>query len=149
MERIRTAEVTEDELKTAKDTALNSLVFAFDTRTKTLGRMLTYEYFGYPEGFHPAVSEGAGGGDARRRAAGGQGAPRARQSSPIVAVGNPEDFGKPLDSLGSPVHRHRPDHPAPRSRRPADRTRPALEKGKQTPGARAASGRAAPTNWRP
>ena len=34
----KTGEVTEDELKTAKDTAINSLVFAFDTRTKTLGR---------------------------------------------------------------------------------------------------------------
>ena len=51
VERIRTAEVSEDELKTAKDTALNSLVFAFDTKTKTLGRVLTYEYYGYPPDF--------------------------------------------------------------------------------------------------
>ena len=44
VDRIRTTEVTEAELKTAKDTALNSFVFAFDTRAKTLGRLLSYEY---------------------------------------------------------------------------------------------------------
>jgi len=37
--------------KTAKDTALNSLVFAFDTKAKTLGRILNYEYYGYPRDF--------------------------------------------------------------------------------------------------
>jgi len=41
VERIRTTEVTEAELNAAKETALNSLVFAYDTRAKTLGRMLT------------------------------------------------------------------------------------------------------------
>ena len=51
VDRIRTTEVTEEELKTAKDTALNSLVFAFDTKAKTLGRLLTYEYYGYPKDF--------------------------------------------------------------------------------------------------
>ena len=51
VERIRTSEVTDEELKTAKDTALNSLVFAFDTKAKTLGRILTYEYYGYPKDF--------------------------------------------------------------------------------------------------
>ncbi len=43
--------MTEEELKTAKDTALNSLVFAFDTKSKTLSRMLNYEYYGYPRDF--------------------------------------------------------------------------------------------------
>jgi zinc protease len=51
IDRIRTSEVTDDELQTAKETALNSLVFAFDTKAKTLGRMLNYEYYGYPRDF--------------------------------------------------------------------------------------------------
>jgi zinc protease len=51
VDRIRTSEVTEEELTTAKETVLNSLVFAYDTRAKTLGRMLTYAYYGYPPDF--------------------------------------------------------------------------------------------------
>jgi zinc protease len=51
IEKMRTAEVTAEELKLAKDTALNSFVFAFDTKAKTLGRLITYEYFGYPKDF--------------------------------------------------------------------------------------------------
>lgn len=49
--KIRTAEVSDNELKIAKDTALNSFVFAFDTKAKTLGRLITYEYYGYPKDF--------------------------------------------------------------------------------------------------
>ena len=51
IERIRGGEVSDAELKVAKDTALNGFVFAFDTRAKTLGRLLTYEYYGYPKDF--------------------------------------------------------------------------------------------------
>jgi zinc protease len=51
IEKIRSAEVTEAELKLAKDTALNSFVFAFDTKAKTLARLITYEYYGYPKDF--------------------------------------------------------------------------------------------------
>ena len=49
--RSASAEVSDSELKTAKDTALNSFVFAFDTKAKTLGRLITYEYYGYPKDF--------------------------------------------------------------------------------------------------
>lgn len=102
VERIRTSEVSEDELKTAKDTALNSLVFAFDTKTKTLGRVLTYEYYGYPQDFiaqyQKALSEVTRA-DILRVAK--------ERLDPaklaIVAVGNPAGFVQPLDKLGHPV----------------------------------------------
>ncbi|HWC97299.1 MAG TPA: pitrilysin family protein [Candidatus Sulfopaludibacter sp.] len=102
VERIRTTEVTEDELKTAKETALNSLVFAFDSRTKTLGRVLTYAYYGYPKDFiqqyQKALSEVTRA-DVLRVAK--------THLDPdhftIVAVGNPEAFEEPLDKLGAPV----------------------------------------------
>jgi zinc protease len=101
--RIRTTEVTPEELKTAKDTALNSLVFAFDTRTKTLGRMLTYEYYGYPKDFiqqYQKALEAVTRADVLRAAK--QHLDPAQFT--IVAVGNPADFGKPLESLGLPVN---------------------------------------------
>ena len=103
VDRIRTSEVTEEELKTAKDTALNSLVFAYDTRAKTLGRMLTYEYYGYPPDFieqYQKALEAVTRADVLRVAK--------EHLNPAafttVAVGNPDDFGQPLDSLGAPVH---------------------------------------------
>jgi len=51
IDRIRSAEVTDQELKTAKETVENSFIFNFDTRSKTLNRLVNYEYFGYPKDF--------------------------------------------------------------------------------------------------
>ena len=102
VDRIRTSEVTEEELKTAKDTALNSLVFAYDTRAKTLGRMLTYQYYGYPTDFIEQYQKALAAvtrADVLRVAK--------EHLNPAAfttaAVGNPDDFGRPLDSLGAPV----------------------------------------------
>jgi zinc protease len=102
VERIRTAEVTDDELNTAKQTALNSLVFAFDTRSKTLARVLSYEYFGYPKDFIQQYQKAVAAvtkADVLRVAK--------ERLSPgnftIVTVGNPMDFGQPLDTLKIPV----------------------------------------------
>lgn len=98
--KIRTTEVSDEELKTAKDTALNGLVFAFDTRAKTLGRLLTYEYFGYPKDFIQQYQKALAAvtkADVLRVA-------RQRlhpEAFTLVAVGNPKDFGKSLDALGS------------------------------------------------
>lgn len=102
--RIRTTEVSDDELKTAKETALNSLVFAFDTRAKTLGRLLTYEYYGYPRDFIQQYQKALAAvtkADVLRVA-------RERlhpEDFTLVAVGNPQQFGKSLDSLGRPVNK--------------------------------------------
>ena len=40
IEKIRTTEVTAEELESAKQTVANSFVFNFDTPSKTLNRML-------------------------------------------------------------------------------------------------------------
>jgi zinc protease len=99
IERLRTSEVSDQELKTAKETVENSFVFNFDTRSKTLSRMLTYEYYGYPKDFIfqylkavAAVSKA----DILRVAKQNV----HPQDMVFVAVGNPKDFGKPLDTLG-------------------------------------------------
>jgi hypothetical protein len=102
VDRMRTSEVTEEELTIAKDTALNSLVFAYDTRAKTLRRMLTYAYYGYPPDFiqqYQKALEAVTRADVLRVAK--------EHLNPAafttVAVGNPDDFGRPLDTLGAPV----------------------------------------------
>jgi len=103
VDRVRTTEVSEEELQTAKETALNSLVFAFDTKSKTLGRMLTYEYYGYPLDFiqqYQAALQAVTRADVLRVAK----EHLKPEDFTIVAVGNPADFGQPLASLGGPVH---------------------------------------------
>lgn len=102
VDRIRTTEVSDEELKNAKDSALNSLIFAFDTREKTLGRMLTYQYYGYPQDFiqqyQKALTEVT---KADILKVAKEYLDPAKFT--IVAVGNPDSFVEPLDKLGRPV----------------------------------------------
>jgi zinc protease len=100
--RIRSVEVGPEELEVARQTALNGLVFAFDTRAKTLGRMLTYEYYGYPQDFiyqYQKALAAVTRADILRVAK--------QHLKPeqlvIVAVGNPSEMRRKLDELGSPV----------------------------------------------
>lgn len=102
IERIRTSEVSEDELETARQSALNGLVFAFDTKTKTLGRLLNYEYFGYPKDFidqYQRALEAVTRADVLRAAR--------EHVHPadvtVVAVGRTNDFQKSLATLGMPI----------------------------------------------
>jgi len=102
IERIRSSEVTDDELETARQSALNRLVFAFDTKTKTLSRLLNYEYFGYPKDFidrYQKSLEAVTRADVLRVAR--------EHVHPadltIVAVGKTDEFQKSLATLGLPV----------------------------------------------
>jgi len=99
--RIRTAEVGDAELKLAKDTALNSFVFAFDTKAKTLGRLITYEYYGYPKDFIDQYQKALA---AVTRADVLRVAKQYLKPAEltVVAVGTPQDL-QPLASLGAPV----------------------------------------------
>ncbi|HTM49624.1 MAG TPA: pitrilysin family protein [Bryobacteraceae bacterium] len=99
IDRIRSAEVTDQELKTAKETVENSFIFNFDTRSKTLNRLVNYEYFGYPKDFifqYQKAIAAVTKADVLRVAK----QYLRPQDLVIVAVGNPKDFAKPLDSLG-------------------------------------------------
>ncbi len=97
--KIRTSEVTDLELATAKQSVLNSFVFYFDSPGKTLSRVVTYEYYGYPKDFIFQYQKGVQAvtkADVLRVAK--------KYLNPeaisIVAVGKPSDFGKPLTTLG-------------------------------------------------
>ena len=101
--RMRSGEVSDEELKTAKDTVLNSFVFYFDTPAKTLNRIVTYEYYGYPRDFIFRYQKAIGTvtkADVLRVSR----AYLKPENLTIVAVGNPKEFGQPLSSLGMPVH---------------------------------------------
>ena len=99
VEKLRTSEVTEQELDTAKQAALNSFVFFFDNPAKTLNRVMHYEYFGYPKDFlfqYQKTVAAVTRADVLRAA-------KERihpENLTIVAVGNPKEFDKPLATLG-------------------------------------------------
>ncbi|MGH9665450.1 MAG: M16 family metallopeptidase [Bryobacteraceae bacterium] len=103
VEKMRDAEVSDAELRTARDRVLNSFVFFFDRPSKTLNRLVLYDYFGYPKDFIFQYEKAIGAvtrADVLRVA---------RQywhpkDLTLVAVGNPKEFGKPLTALNLPVH---------------------------------------------
>lgn len=128
VERIRSSEVTDQELETAKQAVLNSFVFNFDHPSKTLSRIVTYEYYGYPRDFifqYQKAVERVTKADILRVA---------RQhlkpeALAIVAVGNPAEFGKPLSELG-PVKEIDLRIPEPQRAAPAPSDAGSEERGK-------------------
>ena len=102
VERLRAEPVSDQELKTAIDGVLNSFVFNFDTRRKTLGRLMVYRYWDYPDDFifrfNEKIAEVTKA-DVQRVAE--------KYLRPehlkIVIVGKTADFDKSPDSLGMPV----------------------------------------------
>lgn len=97
--KLRSGEVTDAELKQAKDSVLNAFVFNFDSPSKTLSRTMRYAYFGYPKDFifqYQKAVEAVTKADVLRVAK----AHFLPENLSIVAVGNPKDFGMPLSTLG-------------------------------------------------
>lgn len=130
MNRIRTAEVTSEELETAKQSVLNSFVFNFDTRSKTLNRLLAYEYYGYPKDFifqYQKAVAGVTKEDILRVA-------KERlhpNEMTVVAVGNPKAFGEALTALAMPVTPLDISIPEPKSAASASADSASIEKGKR------------------
>jgi hypothetical protein len=97
--RIRTAEVTEDEWRNARDAAANSLAFAHDSRAKLFARQLVQDYYGYPKDDlqqYQKALESVTRADVLRVAK--------QYLNPanlaVVVAANPTMFGEPLERLG-------------------------------------------------
>ena len=100
--RIRTSEVTEEELKTARAMALDSLVFTFDNQLSLLPRLTLQEYFHYPKDQiqqYQKALESVTRADVLRVAK--ERLDPARMT--LVVVANPTAFEQPLESLGGAV----------------------------------------------
>jgi len=99
VERISREPVTEEELRLAKDGILNSFVFNFDGKGEIVGRLMTYDYYGYPRDFlqtYQKSVERVTVEDVRRAAV--------KHVHPeeliVLAVGRDDDFDAPLATLG-------------------------------------------------
>jgi len=51
IERLQKEPITPEELAYAKESTLNSFIFNFEDPSQTLGRLMQYEYYGYPKDF--------------------------------------------------------------------------------------------------
>jgi zinc protease len=91
--------ISDDEIKRAKDSILNSFVFNFDSSGKVLHERMAYEFYKYPPDFlerYRAGIEKVQPGDVARAAA--KYLHKAKLA--VLVVGNTAEFDKPLSSLG-------------------------------------------------
>jgi zinc protease len=92
--------VTDEEIKRAKDSILNSFIFNFDTPEKVLRERMAYEFYGYPLNFLEQYRTGierTTAADVNRVAA----KYLHKDQLAVLVVGNPKDFDKPLTTLGA------------------------------------------------
>lgn len=100
IEAIAAAEVKPDELKRAKDNILKGGAFDFDSTGKIVERLMTYEYFGYPQDYlqkYRANIEKVTAADVLRVAK----KYLIMDRFTTLVVGKQKDFEKPLASLGA------------------------------------------------
>jgi zinc protease len=129
IDRLRSAEITDEEFQRARESALSRAVFAVDSKAKILDRVALSEFFGYPAGLAAEQQRALA---AVTRADVSRVAKQKLDPANLVSVviGNPDDFARPLDSLGVPVTSI--DLTIPPYRQEAVRADAAsLEKGKQ------------------
>src|SRR5207248_8518501 len=99
IDELKTKPVTDDEIKRAKDSILNSFIFNFDTPDKVLRERMAYEFYGYPLDFlekYRAGIEKATVADVNRVAA----KYLHKDQLAVLVVGNPKEFDKPISALG-------------------------------------------------
>ncbi len=124
---IRDNGITEDELKLAKDSFLNSFVFNFDTRREIVERLMTYEYYGYPKDFLTRIRKGVEKvtkEDVQRVAQKYLHPDKVR----ILVEGNQKGFDEPLSALGK-VHTIDITIPEPKEEAP-EASKADIEKGR-------------------
>jgi zinc protease len=91
--------ISDEEIKRAKDSILNSFVFNFDSPEKVLRERMAYEFYRYPADFlerYRAGIEKVGKDDVARVAA----KYLHKEKLAVLVVGNTPEFDKPLSSLG-------------------------------------------------
>ena len=99
IDRLATDPVTDGELARAKDSILKGMAFDFDSTGKILGRLMTYEFYGYPRDFLQRYQDGI---RAVTKADVVRVAKQYLKSDQfaILVLGKEKDFDAPLSTLG-------------------------------------------------
>ena len=99
LDNLKKNPITDEEIKRAKDSILNSFIFNFDSPDKVLHERMAYEFYGYPLDFLEKYRSGiekASKEDLNRVA----GKYIHKDKLAVLVVGNPKDFDEPLSALG-------------------------------------------------
>ena len=99
IERLRTAEISEDELRVAREAALSTAIFDADSKAKIFTALLGDEYYGYPKDSpqaHQKALQAVTKADVMRAAKQAV----APANLTMVVTGNPMLFGDSLDRVG-------------------------------------------------
>jgi len=99
IENLQKNPISDEEIKRAKDSILNSFVFNFDSPEKVLRERMAYEFYGYPADFlerYRAGIEKVSKEDVARTAA----KYLHRDKLAVLVVGNTTEFDKQLSTLG-------------------------------------------------
>lgn len=99
IERIRTELVSDEELKMAKDSIINSFIFVFDRPSKIMGQRMIIDYYGFPKDYLETYREKvmAVTKEEIRRVAVNRLFPDGLK---IVVIGDPEKFDMDLSRFG-------------------------------------------------
>jgi zinc protease len=132
IDELSTKPITEDEIRRAKDSILNSFVFHFDSPDKVLRERMAYEFYGYPADFlerYRAAIEKVQVAEVNRVAA----KYLQKDKLAVLVVGNNAQFDKPLSSLGPVKEINIAIPPPPGAKAEALPTRPTAsnDEGKQ------------------
>lgn len=91
--------ITPQELRRAKDAILNSFIFAVDSKDKLLREQMSYAFYGYPADFLEQIRAGI-----EKVTAEDVTRVEKKYVHPkelaVLVVGNQQDFGKPLSTVG-------------------------------------------------
>ena len=99
MENLRNNPPTDAELQRGKDNILNSFIFRFDTPAKVLRERMSYEYYGYPADWlqqYRSAVEKTNLVEVRRVID----KYIHKDQLAVLVIGNADEMGKPLSSLG-------------------------------------------------
>ncbi len=113
---LKTHPISEQELKRAKDSILNSFVFNFDSPGKVLRERLAYEFYGYPPDFLERFRAGIEKVTVEEVARVPEKYIHANQLA-VLVVGNEKEFDQALSTLGAvtPIDITIPGTPSPAS----------------------------------
>ena len=115
--------ITENEIKRAKDSILNSFIFNFDSPSKVIQERMAYEFYGYPADFLERYRAGVDKitpPDVARVAS----KYLHKDTLAVLVVGNTAEFDKPLSTLG-PVTKLDITIPPPAEQQTPEAARPA------------------------
>jgi len=94
--------ITDEELKYAKDSYLNSFVFRFDTKGKIINELMTLEYSGYPKDFIQQQQKDIQ--NATKQSVNDAVKKRWKpEALALLVVGKESDFDEPMSALGMKV----------------------------------------------